>query len=76
MNRYLNNDYFKIGRADNISIVRNINLSFLVIFLIIIINIIFFSIMFSTTYYSHLGEMEGDIKVSVCLYRNIKQKDN
>ena len=65
LNKHLNTDYFKIGRADNINTVRNINLSALVIFLIISLNIIFFLIVYATTYYSQLDEIEELIKVSV-----------
>ena len=76
INKYLNNDYFKIGRADNMSVVRNVNISLLAILLVIGLNLIFFFIIYTTTYYSKLGEFEDVIKVIIFLYRNIEQKDN
>lgn len=64
-NKYLNTDYFNIGRAENTTTVRNINLSAFVILLIIILNIIFFFVVYTTTYYSQLDEIEDVIKVSI-----------
>lgn len=62
-NKHLNNDYFKIGRADNNSTVRNINLGAFSILAIIALNIVFFFVVYTTTYYSHLGEIETIIRV-------------
>ena len=65
MNKYLNTDYFKIGRADNITTVRNTNLAAFLILFIISLNIIFFVIVYSTTYYNELDEIEDVIKASI-----------
>ena len=65
INKYLNNDYFKIGRAENFSTVRKINLYAAAIFSIITLNIVFFLIVYSTTYYGHLGEIETTIDVYI-----------
>ena len=62
-NKHLNNDYFNIGRADNISTVRKINLVALSILSIIAINFVFFFFVYTTTYYSHIGEIETIIEV-------------
>ena len=76
LNKYLNNDYFSIGRADNISIVRIINITALSILIIISFVFIFFLTVYSTTYYSRIGDLEETIKVIISLFRNIKQRDN
>jgi hypothetical protein len=64
LNRYLNNDFFKIGRADNFTTVRNINLAAFTILLLIALNMVFFFIVYATTYYSQLDEIEEVIKVN------------
>ena len=63
INKHLNNDYFKIGRADNYSLVRKINIGASVIVAIIALNIVFFFFVYTMTYYSHLGEIETIIQV-------------
>lgn len=72
--KYLKNDYFRIGRAENSSVVRYANISALAIIMIILLNIIFFFIIYTTTYYSRLGEIEEVIKVIYYLLRIIEQK--
>lgn len=63
VNKYLNTDYFKFGRADNITLVRNINIAVFAVMIIVGLNIIFFLTVYSTTYYAHLDEIEDIIKV-------------
>lgn len=74
INKYLNKDYFKIGRADNVTLVRNINIASFAVTIIIGLNIIFFLTIYSTTYYSQLDELEDIIKVRYLSFRNINRK--
>ena len=74
LNQYLNTDYFKIGRADNGTLVRNINIATFAVILIIGLNIIFFLTVYSTTYYAKLDEIEDIIKVKYLSFRNIQRK--
>jgi hypothetical protein len=63
INRYLNTDYFKIGRADSISTVRNVNIAALGIATVILLNMIFFFFVYVTTYYGRLDEIEEVMRV-------------
>ena len=62
LNKYLNTDYFKIGRADNINTVRNINLAALIILGVLLMNTIFFFFVYTTTYYGRLDQVEEVIQ--------------
>ena len=74
VNKYLNTDYFKIGRADNVRMVRNVNISAVSIAFIIALNITFFFFVYSTTYYGKLGEVEQVIKVIHLIIKEYKEK--
>lgn len=74
INKYLNSDPFKIARADNTILVRNINLATLGIFFIVALNILFFFIIYATTYYSQLDEIEEINKAQYKFKLGIQRK--